>query len=180
MAVDEVPGDRDSQRSVMNSAKVKRIIRLARKLAAVVDGGGCPLQRAGRKWEKKFVRLAAGFGFTVSEPPAGRAYDIVVDGLRVQCKQRKTLAGGWINICLHARSSRGSSKEAYLLNEFEVLALRCDGIVYIIPSWALESGDGITMKNRFRPSDYTTFINNWDVFRGEGVQRMATQKKFWA
>lgn len=148
-------------------------------LTTVVNGVGCPLKRAGKRWERKFSRLAAEMGFKVSEPEGkSLPFDRVVQGLRVQCKQRKTLPNGKVKLCFCARASRGSKKEAYLLNEFDVLALRCEGVVYIIPSWAIESGDGVTMKNEICPKDYATFADNWGAFRGEGVCHTATQLKF--
>lgn len=148
-------------------------------LASAVEGEGCPLKRSGKRWERKLSRLASGMGFSVAEPDGKNLpYDRIVEGLRVQCKQRRTLPSGKVKLCFCARASRGSKKEAYLIGEFDVLALRCDGVVYIIPAWAIEAGDGVTMKNELCPRDYAAFVDNWDVFRGSGVAREATQMRF--
>ena len=163
----------------MASAKLKKILRLARMLASAVDGAGCPLKRSGKRWERKLSHIASGMGLSVAEPDGKTLpYDRVSEGLRVQCKQRKTLPSGKVKLCFCARASRGIKKEAYLIGEFDVLALRCDGIVYIIPARVIESGDGITMKNELRPRDYAAFVDNWGEFRSCGAGRTATQLRF--
>lgn len=163
----------------MNREQATKILRIARKLARAVNDGGCPLRSAGDRWEKKFSRLSKERGFVVTDPSERKLpYDRIVNGLRVQCKQRKTLPSGRVTLCICARGSRGVTKEAYLRGEFDVLALRCDGVVYIIPASALDSDDGITMRNSIRPKDYSAYVDNWGAFRDGGGYRRASQLRF--
>lgn len=159
--------------------QIEKVIPLLLEIGRILDGGKCPLKRAGRLWEETFSQLAEANGFVVSEP-AGKtlAYDRIVNGLRVQCKQRKTLPSGNVKLCICVRACRGVTKEAYLRDEFDVLALRCEGIVYIIPAAVLDSSDGVTMKNSIRPTDYSCYVNNWDAFRDGGGYRPASQLTF--
>ena len=101
------------------------------------------------------------------------AYDFVVRGLKVQVKHRKTGPTGFVKLCSTRRAR--AAKEAYYLKEFDVLALRCDGSWYLIPSFILAAGDGQTIVNRFVPSNYKSYIDNWGAFLGDGVAKQSMQ-----
>jgi hypothetical protein len=56
--------------------------------------------------------------------------------------------------------------------------MKCGGLVYVIPASALESGDGLTLRNEIDPSAYASYIDNWDFFRGQGASLPARQMAF--
>jgi hypothetical protein len=155
----------------------KKIFRLLKRIAELMgESGGNSLRTRGRRWEKKFSRLASDRGFLVDRVESkGLPYDTVVNGTRVQCKCRSPLKNGSVDLCLARR--KGNAKKAYLVNDFNVLALRCKGLTYLIPVWAITHKDARTIKNNIKPNDYACFVDNWGVFSGVGEVRQVVQMK---
>lgn len=148
----------------MTRRDARKIFRLLRKINAIMSGGGCPLKKSGERWERRVAMIATRRGF-VTEPAESKSakYDLLVNGLRVQCKKRTLLPNGKVKLCFCARRAAGATKEAYLVGEFDVLCMKCNGLVYVIPSLALGCGDGVTMKNEIDPSQYQSYVDNWGV-----------------
>jgi hypothetical protein len=127
------------------------------------------------------MRLARKKGFSVS--PAERQsskHDCIVNGLRVQCKNRKRQPDGKVKLCGYARVSGGVQKEAYLRDEFDVLALRYDKKTYIIPATDLLSGDGKFLTNMMSPDRFPHFVDKWDVFAGSLASHPPAQMRLWS
>jgi hypothetical protein len=160
----------------MTKRQAKQIFRLLRQISKITgESGGTSLRAIGQRWEKKFSKSASELGFDVLRLGGGRAipYDLIVNGLKVQCKIRETSSVRPVKLRLHAAA--GETKEAYLAGDFDVLALRCNKQTYIIPASELVSPDDRFLINMIRPSDYARYIDNWDAFRGCGARRDARQ-----
>lgn len=159
----------------MKRRDVKKIVRLARQIAEIIGpSSGAFLHGIGKQAEQEFAALATARGFTC-ENHANRslAYDLVVNGLLVQVKHRRRLANGSLTLCQNRR--HGASRMAYLVGEFDVLALRCDGNWYLMPERVLQSPGGETLVNTLRPENCVEYIDNWGVFKDGGVARRPNQ-----
>jgi hypothetical protein len=161
----------------VNKKTSRKIFGLLKQIAELMgESGGNSLRTRGKRWEKKFSSLASGKGFSVTSVESkGLQYDSIVNGKRVQCKSRSLLKNGSVDLCLARR--KGNSKKAYLIDDFDVLALRCQCLTYLIPAWAIAHSDGATIKNNIKPKDYACFVENWGFFSGIGEVRQVVQMK---
>jgi len=131
----------------------------------------------GTRAEGEFLRLAKGRGL-VAEYCASRrmAHDAVVNGLRVQVKHRTCRSTRLVQLCKTRRPS--APQLAYYRDEFDILALQCDGVWYLIEASALVAADGDTLINNLHPPDYADYIDNWGVFSGGGQSPRRRQMVF--
>lgn len=158
----------------MKKRDVRRVFKLLRKISDIIGCSGNDLRKVGKRTELEFLRLAGRAGLVAeSYTHKSISYDFVVSGLRVQVKHRRSMANGTIDLCFNRRA--GASRKAYLVDEFDVLAVLCDGDWYLIPASLLESGNGETLVNNIAPSKYAEYIDNWGVFSGNGVRRHPSQ-----
>lgn len=135
---------------------------------------GNSLRIIGQLAEAEFLRAVEHRGLAVeSHTHKSISYDFVVCGLRVQVKSRRLLRDGTIDLCLTRRA--GASRKAYLIGEFDVLAVSCSRKWYLIPALVLESGNGETLINKISPAKYAEYIDNWGVFVGQGAARHPMQ-----
>jgi hypothetical protein len=133
----------------------------------------------GDMWEARFMSLARRKSLDVSRPASkSESFDFFVNGMRVQCKKRRILKSGIIELCFCARVAKGGKKKAYLKGEFDVLAVRCGKKTYLIPESALFHGDGERLVNQIRPENFSRFIDNWSIFLGTGVSPRPRQLSF--
>ncbi len=82
--------------------------------------------------------------------------DRVVAGKRVQCKWVSPKEGGYVDISTH--------NSAYKFDDFDVLALKTVGKIYLIPPVNLQSSIKGILKRNIYPRDYEEFIDNWSIF----------------
>lgn len=164
----------------LSKKEQRRVLSLVEKLADALGlTGGKSLCRQGDMWEKTFSKLARQRGIAVSCPGKGRPYDRIVNGLRTQCKSRKTtLKSGKIDLCYSTKVSGGAKRKGYIVDSFDVLAIMCEGNLYLIPSSELKSRDGVTYDNVLNPSDFKAYIDNWAIFDGKGACRDDYQLDF--
>lgn len=155
----------------MTRREVKKVLRLLRKISDIM---GCTVNEVGKRTEAKFLRLVEGLGLYVEGyTQKNLAYDFVVNGYRVQVKYRRSSPGGTIDLCFNRRA--GASRKGYLRDEFDVLAVKCDGDWYLIPAASLDHGNGETLANRISMDKYAEYIDNWGVFTDAGVRRNPAQ-----
>ena len=111
----------------------------------------------GRKFEEEFVRIANCNGYSARQIHGHKPHDAVVSGLRVQCKDKAFHEQGRVRIA--------KGQKRYRHGDWDVLALRFEGNLYLIPEHRLRMPGG-TMKTVIRPRFFTRFIDAWSVFDG--------------
>lgn len=119
----------------------------------------------GGKFEREFVALAHKKGYRAKEVTGHKPHDAVVSGVRVQCKEKQFHEQGRVRI------AKGQKK--YRVGDWDVLALRFRGTLYLIPERYLRMPGG-TMKTVIKPSLFRRFIDAWVVF--DGVERQCEEQ----
>ena len=54
--------------------------------------------------------------------------------------------------------------EAYLVGDFDVLAMRFNSQIFIVPADAMRHENGETLRNEFSPAKYLSYLDDWSVF----------------
>lgn len=117
--------------------------------------------RKGKQWEHEFSEMCKSRGLCVEES-CGRE-DKNVGGLKVQCKAIDRVQNGWIDIANMRPVKANGGTRGYLRREVDVVALRSQGAVYLIPADWLLRDDG-TIRGRVKAADVRQFQDNWSVF----------------
>lgn len=132
----------------------------------------------GTRWEREFSGMAADRGLAV-EDGAGRE-DLVVAGVRVQCKHIDALrSGDTLDIANMRPVGANNGHRGYMIGEYDVLALRHGDGVYLIPATWLDAGNG-TLASRIRLSLIGQFRDAWEVFdTGYAAPRRDAQQSLW-
>jgi hypothetical protein len=154
------------------SRRLRKAARKAIRLLASEMGltAGAVLREEGDRWVRDFMRRASGRGFDVVIAESDRLpFDCYVNGMKVQCKQRSITKSGTTRLRL--RPSRSNRMEAYLVGDFDVLAMRFNSQIFIVPADAMRHDNGETLKNEFSPSKYMTYLEDWSVLDVEQSAR---------
>jgi hypothetical protein len=109
----------------------------------------------GFAFEREFVCMAQARGHNARRILGHKPHDAVVGGKRVQCKDKVFDEQGRVRI------AKGQHK--YKQGSWDVLALRWNGVLYLIPERLLRSKGG-TMLTVIRPRFFRKWINAWHVF----------------
>ena len=122
----------------------------------------------GSVYEMQFENICMALGYSVSRPLVGnqRAWDRIVNGLKVQVKKRSVDATKPNNIRLV--TSLSSSRIVYQTSEVDVFAIFWSCQWYIVPSSAIASKSGVIGNGVYMPS-VIAFQQRWDVFSGSTV-----------
>jgi hypothetical protein len=128
--------------------------------------------RKGIRWQKEFEFECVERGLIV-EQPKGRE-DIVVNGLKVQCKAVDRNEGG-IDIANMRPVKANGGMRGYLRCEADVFALRHNRETFLIPSGILDKGNGV-LRGRVKLSEIQCFRNGWHVFSVDHVPEKADRQ----
>jgi hypothetical protein len=109
----------------------------------------------GFRFEKEFVDMARRRGHKAWRVSGHKPHDAVVSFRRVQCKDKT------YDDCGRVRIARGQNK--YRRGDWEVLALRWGGDLYLIPERLLGTTHG-TLLTVIRPENFSSWIDAWHVF----------------
>lgn len=116
----------------------------------------------GKRWESEVQNLAEARSLTV-EPGESRG-DLKINGRTVQCKHiDASRSGDTLDIANMRPVVANGGHRGYLAGEYDVLALRHQEHVYLIPAECLKAGDG-TLLGRVRLSEIERFRDAWCVF----------------
>lgn len=121
----------------------------------------------GFAFEADFVRLAKARGHTAYRIKGHKPHDVVVDGMRVQCKSKEFDEDGRVRI------AKGQHK--YRQGDWDVLALDFRGTLYLIPERLLCTRQG-TLLTVIRPWEFRNWVDAWHVFSGGLVELQAQQQ----
>jgi hypothetical protein len=128
-----------------------------------MEGGDMSRER-GFAFERDFVSMALARGYSARRIHGHKPHDAVVSGKRVQCKDKVFDEQGRVRI------AKGQHK--YKQGAWDVLALRWNGVLYLIPERLLRRQGG-TMVTVIRPRLFRKWIDAWHVF--DGVAASAEQ-----
>lgn len=123
----------------------------------------------GDVYETQAVIACERLGFQVVRAAAGnqRAWDLLVNGLRLQVKKRSIDATKPKNIRLV--TSRSSSIVAYTTQEVDAFAVYWDSDWYVFLSSAIAEHDGAIRNGLWMPRVFH-FRNTWGVLAGARVR----------
>lgn len=122
----------------------------------------------GFAFEKEFVAMAQARGYKARRIHGQRPHDAVVGSKRVQCKDKRFDEQGRVRI------ARGQHK--YKRGAWDVLALRWNGDLYLIPESLLHSTGG-TLLTKICPRSFRKWIDAWHVF--DGVELIEEQPRLF-
>lgn len=114
----------------------------------------------GFKFEREFVAMAKSRGYKARRVAGHRPHDALVGSKRVQCKDKSFDDHGRVRI------ARGQHK--YTRGDWDVLALRWNGELYLIPEQLLRS-TGTTLLTVIKPRVFRKWVDAWQVFDGTPI-----------
>lgn len=120
--------------------------------------GVLPLNFMGYGWEFFFAREAARRGFEVEWPlPSKLPYDVLVNGMKVQCKARRTDKSGPVAAARqYAAKGRPFDFIAVSYETFDAYA--------ILPADVVFDENGVRIRSTIPPSYREKFWRAWRVF----------------
>ena len=125
-----------------------------------------PPHMKGYQFEKDFLAECRSRGLDAGKASGGGHVDLVVAGRRVQCKHVTPNDAGDVFI-------QPGQRSYYLPTDFDVLAMKSDESLYIIPMQSLPMTNG-HVRIQVRPVSLTMWIDAWGVFTGDGVPQPRT------
>ena len=116
-----------------------------------------PPHRKGYQFQKWFAQECRNRGMRVRRKKTGSSHvDLIANGKRVQCKHFTPLQSGLVYV-QPGRSSYYSPKD------FDVLAMRCDETLYLIPIEALPITKKGHIAKQTYPNQFAQFVDAWHV-----------------
>lgn len=125
----------------------------------------------GFEWERQLVEMAAARGHRAARAERLLQYDVVIDGLKVQCKRKN-----YQDPCGGIRVAKGQKR--YSEHDYDILALNFQGRAFFIPSRELRMPGG-TLATKIKLPKFLQYENNWGVFKDGGNCDGSDQKTFW-
>jgi hypothetical protein len=131
----------------------------------------------GKRWESDFADACRERGLCVEEP-RGRE-DLVVSGLRVQCKHIDQSRNGIIDISNRVPVKKNGGMRGYTASECDVFAIKHFGDLFLVPAAALCDESGL-IRRHVTPLSLRRFLNHWEVFEtGYEPPRVAMQNRLF-
>ena len=130
-----------------------------RRALSVIETFGDPPHMKGYAFEREFTSECRKRGFRVVRRTGGHV-DMCVCGKRVQCKCVTPNQSGQVFI-------QPGQRTWYEPSDFDVLAMKSDESLYIIPVEHLPKTNG-HIRIQIKPASFRRFIDAWGVFTGEG------------
>jgi hypothetical protein len=117
---------------------------------------------AGHAFEKLFCQMAKDRGFAVYRPRSVVLYDAVVQGKKVQCKNKMS----------PSRRVMLRKGKPYKQSDFDVLALNVAGRLLLIPVAKLLNDYGTVMTDLHDVYRFISYENKWSVFNSLGTEQL--------
>lgn len=118
----------------------------------------------GRKWEVEFRFLCETRGLDCQDVAKKKLpHDLVVNGLKVQCKDLTWCSDGNGKKCGHVRIAKGGtgSSTPYHVSEIDIFALRINARIYIVPSSSIQKNTEGVVKLKFWRSRAWKWMDAW-------------------
>lgn len=125
----------------------------------------------GFEWERQLIEMATSRGYRAVRAEKLREYDVVINGLKVQCKRKN-----YQDPCGGVRVAKGQKR--YAAGDYDILALNFQGRLFFIPSHALQMPGG-TMTTKLRLHKVLQYEDKWGVFSEAGVCEVSDQRTLW-
>jgi hypothetical protein len=126
----------------------------------------CEAEISGQRCEEMACEICLGLGFHVVPAHArSAAWDVSVNGIRVQVKKRTTRKSRPNRVEL--KTSKRGAGAAYTTKEVDAFAILCDGSWFVFPASAVAADDG-SIPNDFDIRRVSAFRDAWNVLRGGG------------
>lgn len=129
----------------------------------------------GFSFEEEFVNEASARGIIAYRIYKSHPYDVVANGLRIQCKAKTIDSDKRIQI--------GKGQNLYRKDEWDILALKCRGTVYLIPASRLHSVRTVGfLKRKIHSFDIEQWRDRWDLLetmRSQGSCERESQKSLF-
>jgi hypothetical protein len=132
----------------------------------VIEQHAEPPHMKGYRFEKEFVQACRARGLKTRKPSCQGHVDVVVNGKRVQCKHVTQNDVGQVFI-------QPGQRTWYEQQDFDVLAMKCNESVYIIPMSSLPKTNG-HVRIQIKPRAYRRFIDFWQAFDGGDAMPAST------
>lgn len=130
-----------------------------RNALLVIESHAVPPHMKGYAFEKEFAIDCRKRGMTVRKSSVSSHVDLLVNGKRVQCKCVTPNTNGQVFI-------QPGQRTWYLPEDFDVLAMRCNGDLYLIPMDTLPKTNG-HVRIQIKPRHMRRFIDAWEIFAGD-------------
>jgi hypothetical protein len=129
----------------------------------------------GFSFEDEFVNEASARGVIAYRILKSHPYDVVANGLRIQCKAKTIDSDNRIQI--------GKGQNLYRKDEWDILALKCRGVVYLIPANRLRSERVVGfLKRKIHSFDIQQWRDRWDLLetmKSEGSHGRESQRSLF-
>ena len=140
------------------SREILQAVQEIRRAIGVIETLSDPPHMKGYAFEKHFLFECRRRGLRACKQSGGHV-DLLVVGKRVQCKCVTPNSSGQVFI-------QPGQRTWYLPEDFDVLAMKCGEITYIIPMECLPKTNG-HVRIQIRPTSFRRFIDAWGVFSGD-------------
>lgn len=147
------------EKDVSERKKLVAVVADIRRALDVIEALSEPPHMKGYAFEKEFAAECRRRGLRVSKRSGGHV-DMCVCGKRVQCKCVTANDSGQVFI-------QPGQRTWYEQSDFDVLAMKCGGCLYIIPMENLPKTNG-HVRIQIKPSSFRRFIEAWNVFTADG------------
>jgi hypothetical protein len=141
--------------------------RIIESIAAIrahlrdIETLGEPPHIKGYRFESEFLEECKSRRLDAKKARGAQHYDLLVCGLRVQCKCVVPNDIGLVFI-------QPGQRTWYVTTDFDVLAMKCLEVTYIIPMESLPMSNG-HVRIGIKPSGLHRWVSAWDVFSGDRV-----------
>lgn len=149
----------------MRRTKKRRVENLIKRLC---DALGIPVEvtasERGRRLERHCAKKCRSLGFQVIECGAkGKPYDLIVNGFRVQCKNRSKHGHNQTGVNLFK-----NSQKRYSVSDVDFFVIRFSRKCFVIPSKVIADDLGF-VAGWVRLTNKKHFIDGWHQLAGDPV-----------
>jgi hypothetical protein len=128
----------------------------------------CDAESIGKMCEEMATHICESLGYDVRPAPSRTsAFDLVVNGVRLQVKKRTTRSSRPNRI--EMKTSRRGGVYAYTTSEVDAFAVLCDGQWFVFPSQCVADELG-RVPNDIDVRRVSKFENAWHVLCGGSIE----------